>query len=321
MVDVTDAPLRAAANTDTRPLRGSHVWYELMTGDPDAAKAFYGAVVGFDIGERLPGDQDYRMIGRDDGGFAGGVLGLTDDMRQHGARPIWLGYIGVDNVDATVAQIEAKGGKTLMPAFDIPQGRIAMVSDPQGNPFYVMKPIPPADNPNAQSDVFSTDQEQRVNWNELSTADPVAARQFYGELFGWGSDEFMDMGELGEYRFLDFAGERIGAVCGVMPGGSAGWRYYVRVPSIAQAVAAVKAGGGTVSVGPHRSARRRPYHHRQRPAGRRIRPCWQSLRGGNHGRQQASHLPVVRWRGAQGRRILRFGVSRYECWPRYGGGH
>ena len=62
------------------------------------------------------------MIGRSDGGFAGGVLGLTDDMRQHGAKPIWLGYIGVDDVDATVAKIEAKGGKALMPAFDIPQG-------------------------------------------------------------------------------------------------------------------------------------------------------------------------------------------------------
>ena len=87
------------------------------------------------------------MIGRSDGGFAGGVLGLTDEMRQHGARPIWLGYIGVDDVDATVARIEAKGGKVLMPAFDIPQGRIAMVADPQGNPFYVMKPIPPAGKP------------------------------------------------------------------------------------------------------------------------------------------------------------------------------
>ena len=251
MAEVTDAPPRAAANTNMRPLQGSHIWYELITPDPDGAKAFYGAVVGFEIGERLPGDQDYRMIGRDDGGFAGGVLGLTDEMRQHGAKPIWLGYIGADDVDATVAQIEAKGGKTLMPAFDIPQGRIAMVTDPQGNPFYVMKPIPPEGSEKKESDVFSADAVQRVNWNELSTPDPVAARQFYGELFGWGSEEFMDMGEFGEYRFWDFAGQRIGAVCGVMPGGSGGWRYYIHVPSIAQAVEAVKAGGGTVSVGPH----------------------------------------------------------------------
>ena len=251
MSEVTDAPVREAGSKP-RKLQGSHVWYELMTTEPDSAKAFYQAVVpGWSVSESIPGDQDYRMIGRSDGGFAGGVLGLTDEMRQHGARPIWLGYIGVDDVDVTVSKIEAKGGKALMPAFDIPQGRIAMVADPQGNPFYVMKPIPPADKPDAESDVFSATAEQRVGWNELTTADPAAAREFYGELFGWTSDDFMPMGELGEYRFFAHTGTTIGAVCGVMPGGSSGWRYYVRVPSISTAVEAVKAGGGTVSMGPH----------------------------------------------------------------------
>jgi len=251
MSEVTDAPARTETSSAKRPLQGSHVWYELMTKDPDGAKAFYDAVVGWSIGERLPGDQDYRMIGRSDGGFAGGVLGLTEEMRQHGAKPIWLGYIGVDDVDATVTGIEAKGGKSLMPAFDIPQGRIAMVADPQGNPFYVMKPIPPADKPAGESDVFSSTHEQRVGWNELTTADPAAARQFYGELFGWTSDDFMPMGEFGEYRFFAHAGTTIGAVCGVTPGGSSRWRYYIRVPSITAAVEAVKAGGGQVSMGPH----------------------------------------------------------------------
>lgn len=251
MSEVTDAPVREAAQAGSRPLQGSHIWYELMTTDPDRATRFYEAIVpGLKFGERLPGDQDYRIINRSDGGSLGGVLGLTDEMREHGARPIWMGYVGVDNVDATVAQIEAKGGKALMPAFDIPQGRIAMVADPQGNPFYVMKPIPPEGDPNAQSDVFSPTDEQRVAWNELSAADPVAARQFYGELFDWKSDDFMDMGEHGEYRFLDHGSTRIGAVSGTMSGAPQGWRYYIRVPSISKAAETVKASGGTVAMGP-----------------------------------------------------------------------
>ena len=121
-----------------------------------------------------------------------------------------------------------------------------MVADPQGNPFYVMRGAI-----EVASGAFSTEAEGHVNWNELSTPDPVAARAFYGELFGWTSEEFMPMGELGEYRFFAHDGQTIGAVCGVMPGGSAKWRYYVRVPSISAAVEAVKAGGGVVSVGPH----------------------------------------------------------------------
>ena len=95
-----------------------------------------------------------------------------------------------------------------MPATDIDGvGRIAMVADPQGNPFYVMTPMPPEGDEDAQSDVFSADAEQRVGWNELS-APPTRSRRgsFYGELFGWTSDEFMPMGEFGEYRFFDHDG-------------------------------------------------------------------------------------------------------------------
>ena len=66
-----------------------------MTTDPDGAKASTTRRRLEHRRERRRVDQDYRMIGRRDGGFAGGVLGLTDDMQQHGARPIWLGYIGV----------------------------------------------------------------------------------------------------------------------------------------------------------------------------------------------------------------------------------
>ena len=251
MSELTDAPAPTQAKAATRQLQGSHIWYELMTPDPDGATAFYGAVVpGWTVGQPIGGDQDYRIIGRSDGGSAGGVLGLTEDMRQHGARPVWLGYIGADDVDATARQVEAKGGKLLMPAFDIPQGRIAMVTDPQGNPFYIMKPIPPAGQEDGQSDVFSPDQPQRVSWNELSTTDPVAARNFYGEQFGWTSDDFMPMGEYGEYRFFDHGSLRIGAVSGMMPDGHPGWRYYIRVPSISKAAEAVKAGGGTITLEP-----------------------------------------------------------------------
>ncbi len=251
MSELTDAPAPTQAKAATRQLQGSHIWYELMTPDPDGATAFYGAVVpGWTVGQPIGGDQDYRIIGRSDGGSAGGVLALTEDMRQHGARPVWLGYIGADDVDATARQVEAKVGKLLMPAFDIPQGRIAMVTDPQGNPFYIMKPIPPAGQEDRQSDVFSPDQPQRVSWNELSTADPVAARTFYGELFGWTSDDFMPMGEYGEYRFFDHGSLRIGAVSGMMPDGHPGWRYYIRVASISKAVEAVKAGGGTITLEP-----------------------------------------------------------------------
>jgi uncharacterized protein len=246
-----------APETRDRSRNKSHgyIWYELMTPEPDGAKAFYEAVVpGWSIGERIPGDQDYRMIERSDGGFAGGVFGLTEDMRQHGARPIWMGYIGVDDVDGTVAQIEAKGGKVLLPAFDIPQGRIAMVVDPQGAPFYVMKPVPPEGSEKQESDLFSPTEEQRVGWNELSTSDATAALEFYTSLFGLEKGDVMPMGEAGDYQFINHRGQMIGAIfpaiAGAFKGEQPHWRYYIRVPSIAAAKAAAEQGGGTITVGP-----------------------------------------------------------------------
>jgi predicted enzyme related to lactoylglutathione lyase len=251
MTDVRDAAA-PATNENRSSDQGAFIWYELMTPDPEGAKAFYDAVVGWTIGEAAAEFNGYRMIGRSDGKFAGGVMPINDEMQQHGARPTWLGYVCVDDADQAVASIERAGGKALMPAFDIPNvGRIAMVTDPQGAPFYVMKPIPPADDPHAKSDVFSPSEQQRVGWNELSTSDPAAARRFYGEQFGWASDEFMPMGEMGEYRFLDHQGTRIGALCGVMPGQQPKWRYYFRVPSISAAKTAAEQNGGAIHMGPH----------------------------------------------------------------------
>ena len=251
MTDVRDEVASAAAAESSSDPRGDFIWYELMTADPEGSKDFYDAVVGWDIGEAVPEFNGYRMIGRSDGKFAGGVLPLNDEMKQHGARPTWLGYILVPDVDQSIRSIEAAGGKALMPATDLPNvGRIAMVADPQGAPFYVMKPIPPANDPNAKSDVFSPDAQQRVGWNELSTSDPVAARRFYGDQFGWTSDEFMSMGENGEYRFFDHHGQRLGALAGTMDGQQPHWRYYIRVPSISSARQTAEAKGAKIAMGP-----------------------------------------------------------------------
>ena len=251
MTDVRDEVAGATAAERRDDDRGDFIWYELMTPDPAGAKAFYDAVVGWNIDAQSQFPNGYRMIGRSDGKFAGGLLPLNEEMQQHGARPGWLGYILVPDVDSSVAAIEQAGGKTYMPAFDIPDiGRVAMVTDPQGAPFYIMKPLPPAGDPNAKSDVFSPDAEQRVGWNELSSSDPVAGRHFYGEQFGWGSDEFMDMGEHGEYRFFDHRGQRIGAISGTMDGQPPHWRFYFRVPSIAKAKESAEAKGGKIVMGP-----------------------------------------------------------------------
>ena len=252
MTDVRETTAPATSTRSGPNPQGDFIWYELMTSNPEGSKAFYDAVVGWDIGEGAAEYNGYRMINAPGGGFAGGVLPLTPEMQQHGARPTWLGYIFVADVDQAVGKIEGAGGKALLPATDIPNvGRIAMVADPQGAPFYVMKPIPPEGRENEPSDVYSPDKVGRCAWNELSASDPVAARRFYGEQFGWTSDDFMPMGDMGEYRFFDHHGVRLGAVSGMMSSEQhPHWRYYFRVPSVSKAKETAEAKGGKIAMGP-----------------------------------------------------------------------
>ncbi|HEX5238454.1 MAG TPA: VOC family protein [Sphingomicrobium sp.] len=248
-VRTQDAPTMTDEKRGLNP-PGSFIWYELMTTDAEGAKAFYDAVVGWTIGEASPEFQGYRMIGRSDGKFNGGVLPLTDEMQQHGARPMWLGYLNVDDVDATAASIEGAGGKTLM-KHDIPNvGRIAMVADPQGVPFYIMKPIPPANDPNARSDVYSREAPQRVAWNELMTSDQAGALDFYLGQFGWTKGDAMPMGEMGTYQLVSHDGDSIGAIMTKAPDKPSRWRFYIRVDDVDRSKSTIESKGGTVVHGP-----------------------------------------------------------------------
>lgn len=226
---------------------GSFIWYELMTTDPDAASRFYGDVVGWTISDPAPsGDVEYRFIHAPDSS-AGGVLTLTQEMCDGGARPMWLGYIGCDDVDAAVAKAVEAGGKLQMEPFDAPGvGRIAMIADPQGVPIYLMR---------GASDDDSTAYQRHglghVSWNELMTTDREAALAFYRDHFNYEKVGGMDMGpELGEYSFIAHAGETVGAVMKGSPESPAAWQFYFRVPDTDAAVEKVTAGGGQVLFGP-----------------------------------------------------------------------
>lgn len=234
---------------------GSFIWYELMTTDPAAAKAFYDPVVGWTIDEQGGADEpgiEYRHIKRGDGGFTGGVMKLTPEMCENGARPCWMGYLYVADVDAEATKIAAEGGQVLMPAMDVTgAGRIAMVTDPQGVPIYIMTPAPPPGKEGEASDAYDRNKVHHVSWNELLTPDLDGAKDFYSRHFGFEFNQSMPMGEMGDYCFIDHGGQTIGAMMQKpkeMPVG--GWNYYIQVADIDASTASVKAGGGQVLQGP-----------------------------------------------------------------------
>jgi predicted enzyme related to lactoylglutathione lyase len=223
---------------------GDFIWYELMTGDLTASAAFYGAVLDWTFPPAKSEPDDYLEIQAGDE-FVGGLLRLTPEMTAGGAHPAWIGYIAVDDVDASVALIETAGGRTHLPARDMEGvGRFAMVADPQGAPFYVMKS---ASDETSNSFAYDMPRIGHCAWNELSTTDPSAAVEFYTGLFGWRQEGDMDMGPMGKYQFLYHGPGMIGAIMPKMPQMPVPfWTYYFRVPDVDVAVDTIKANGGTI---------------------------------------------------------------------------
>lgn len=227
-------------------LHGSWIWYELMTPDPAGAKAFYDAVLGWNIQPGTDETGGYGFIANPDGGLTGGILALTPEQCAEGAEPAWMGYIGVDDCDAAVTAITAAGGACLSPPVDEPMaGRIALVTDPQGQAFYVMTPAPPPGE-SGESTAFSPELPGRCGWNELATPDQPGALAFYTGVMGWDLPEALEMGPLGTYQFLEHDGTGIGAIFAAPPETPTGWTFYFRVTDIEAARERLLAAGGEI---------------------------------------------------------------------------
>jgi len=71
-------------------------------------------------------------------GMTGGMYTLTPEMA--GMPPSWMPYFVVEDADATAAKASSLGGTVLKGPDDIPNvGRFALIRDPQGAMFYIIR--------------------------------------------------------------------------------------------------------------------------------------------------------------------------------------
>lgn len=228
---------------------GTPIWFEYLGGDLDAAKAFYGDVVGWSIADSGMGSADgmtYLIASAPDGDNVAGMM--SNPMAD--MPPTWLIYFGTADVDAAVEAMTAAGAAVQMPATTMEGvGRMAMLADPQGIPFYVMRGASDEDS-RAFQDYRKGDVTGHGVWVELASPDPKAAIAFYTGQLGIVQDGAMPMGDLGDYSFIHAGGTGIGAIMGVVMNARPGWQPYFGADDIDAAVARLKAAGGTLIQGP-----------------------------------------------------------------------
>ena len=230
-------------------------WYELMTSDAEAARRFYGDVVGWTM-QPFAGT-DYTVLAVGERGVAG-LMEMPSDYAANGGKPVWSGYVHVADVDAAAGRLVAAGGQVHRAPTDIPNvGRFAAVADPQGARFVLMTPDGP-DMPPLAPGTPGT-----VGWRELVTRGAKEALDFYAGQFGWSENGTFDMGPMGQYRLFAIDGVQTGGMMDAPPGMSApGWRYYFTVADVDAALERVRAGGGQAINGPH-----------EVPGGSRVATC------------------------------------------------
>jgi predicted enzyme related to lactoylglutathione lyase len=117
------------------------VWNELNTRDPEAAKTFYAAALGWSFEERQFENGPYTSLKVGDA-TVGGMIDITgrapEEVPAH-----WLVYFAVDDVDAAAGRASGSGGGVALEPFDIGGvGRIAILKDPFEAVFAAMTPDP-----------------------------------------------------------------------------------------------------------------------------------------------------------------------------------
>ena len=218
---------------------GTFSWAELATSDADAAKAFYTSLFAWEYQDGPSvGGQVYTTALRD--GLSVGALFASEQ------PPHWNCYVTVASADATTARAAKLGANVLSEPFDVMDvGRMSVIADPAGAALclWEARKHPGAALVNAPG---------ALTWNDLVTADAERAGRFYGELFGWTTEEVP-----GAFGYLVIKnGERSNG--GIMPlppdraGSPSSWMPYFGHEDVDRVVAEVDGLGGRLFDGPHR---------------------------------------------------------------------
>lgn len=180
---------------------GEFVWFDLLVDEPAEAKTFYGKLFGWTF-EPL-GDGDYDTIvhaGRPIGG-------VIEHAPENDTEPddIWLPSLSVADVDGAVKRAQSDGGAVVMePRAVGARGRVAILEDPEGATFAVMRSQAgdPASMKATAGDFV---------WVQLWSRDHEVPVRFYDDVAGWNVGEVLQHDEV-EEGFFETEGKEVASV-------------------------------------------------------------------------------------------------------------
>ena len=120
--------------------KGTLVWADLSTPDPEAARRFYSQLFGWKLEKGENDSSGYLHIKNGDQ-FIGGIPPVQ--YRNPNAPPHWLAYFEIANCDSTTATAKQLGAKAYVDPMTMENvGRWSVLADPQGAVFAAFQSIP-----------------------------------------------------------------------------------------------------------------------------------------------------------------------------------
>src|SRR3954451_8100463 len=212
---------------------GTFCWVDLVVEDPNAAKAFYTGLFGWEYE-----DQASYSIAQLDGRAVAGIGPLPEPSMP----PHWNCYVSVEDAEAVAARAEELGATVAVRAGDAgDSGRLAVLQDPQGAFLSLWQP-------GRHFGAAVVNGPGALSWNDLLTPDVEASTAFYRELFGWEIAEIPGAG--GQYSSIANGGNKNGGLMGMPPGAHPAWNLYFGVEDTEGAIARAGELGGHVVMGP-----------------------------------------------------------------------
>lgn len=219
-------------------LPGKFVWFEHVSNDIAAARAFYEKLFGWNTEMMATGTDPYAMIHNGEAGIGGYTTA------RPGAPTQWMSYLSVQDVDSSYKAAIAAGAKSVVAPMDYGSvGRMATIADPTGGVFSLWR--------GAQDDPpeVETTPPGGWIWNELTTQDEKTALAFYEKVFAFDHDA-MQMAD-GTYYVLKHGGKgRAGLMKAPDKSVPTLWTPYVCVGNADATAAQAKGLGAMVIVPP-----------------------------------------------------------------------
>lgn len=257
---------------EPRPLtriEGGPIWIDLSTHDIEGAKAFYGAVFGWETVDSGADFGHYHMIrsdGRTIGGLMSSLMSETGPTDEPQSPTAWDVYLETADIAATVAAARESGAGVIVEPMPVgPLGTMAVLTDPGQAAVGLWQP-------DEFSGIEATSAPNVPVWFELMTTDFDAALQFYTDVLSWSVQWMRDSPD--PEAMPDYADEPQedvgmryvihsspnGAVAGMCeanawlpPGTPSYWRMYIGVTDTDATIEAITARGGALLDGPQDS--------------------------------------------------------------------